>query len=217
MVFDCHSSQRTRVPSLEGNRRNPFHNVVSCSSHHSHHRFLRARRASTPLRLLSKGTMTSRCGVACTLIAAAVSTFAITAIISAATAEPDSSTGELGKDPNPVYQAHTGLCKSKNRAHSFAGHSHSTQIVTSTRRLRPRRLRTDCADYTIDEQSVCQTICDWNASCAAYEWGAGCYVSSVWGFQVVVPAPTRSARAPRATAPAPGRASGTVRKGAGVD
>ena len=72
--------------------------------------------------------MTSRCGVACILIAAAVSTFAMTAIISAATAESD-PTGELGTDPNHAYHAHTGLCKSKNRAHSFAGHSHSTRIV----------------------------------------------------------------------------------------
>ena len=73
--------------------------------------------------------MTSRCGVACILIAAAVSTFAMTAIISAVTAESDSPTGELGTDPNHVYHAHTGLCKSKSRAHSFAGHSHSTRIV----------------------------------------------------------------------------------------
>ena len=69
----------------------------------------------------------SRWGVACILIAAAASTFAVTTIISAVAAESsDSPTGELGTDP---YHAHTGLCKSKNRAHSFAGHSHSTQIV----------------------------------------------------------------------------------------
>ena len=73
---------------------------------------------------------------------------------------------------------------------------------------------------------MCQTICDWNASCAAYEWGAGCYVSSVWGFVAPALAPRR-ARDPRAPAPSPpmsmfmnmtaGRARGTVRKGAGVD
>ena len=79
--------------------------------------------------LLADLSMTSRCGVACILIAAAVSTFAMTAIISAVTAESDSPTGELGTDPNHVYHAHTGLCKSKNRAHSFAGHSHNTRIV----------------------------------------------------------------------------------------
>ena len=79
--------------------------------------------------LLADLSMTSRCGVACILIAAAVSTFAMTAIISAVTAESDSPTGELGTDPNHVYHAHTGLCKSKSRAHSFAGHSHSTRIV----------------------------------------------------------------------------------------
>ena len=38
---------------------------------------------------------------------------------------------------------------------------------------------------SIDEQSVCQTICDWNTSCAAYEWGAGCYLSSEWGFEAI--------------------------------
>ena len=72
--------------------------------------------------------MTSRWGVACILIAAAASTFAVTTIISVLVAaeSSDSPTGELGTDP---YHAHTGLCKSKNRAHSFAGHSHSTQIV----------------------------------------------------------------------------------------
>lgn len=137
--------------------------------------------------------MMSRWGVACILIAAAASTFAVTTIISAVAAESsDSPTGELGTDP---YHAHTGLCKSKNRAHSFA-------------------------DYTIEEQSVCQTICDWNASCAAYEWGAGCYVSSVWGFQAVTYAPSSRARDPRAPAPSPhmtmlmnmtaGRARGTM-------
>ena len=186
--------------------------------------------------LLADLSMTSRCGVACILIAAAVSTFAMTAIISAVTAESDSPTGELGTDPNHVYHAHTGLCKSKSRAHSFAGHSHSTRIVylpapaeLASAQLciisAYRRLRADCADYTIEEQSVCQTICDWNASCAAYEWGAGCYVSSVWGFVAPALAPRR-ARDPRAPAPSPpmtmfmnmtaGRARGTVRKGAGV-
>ena len=179
--------------------------------------------------------MTSRCGVACILIAAAVSTFAMTAIISAVTAESDSPTGELGTDP---YHAHTGLCKSKNRAHSFAGHSHSTRIVylRAPAELAFAELLHDLsacvvcartADYTIEEQSVCQTICDWNASCAAYEWGAGCYVSSVWGFQAVAYAPSSRARDPRAPAPSPhmtmlmnmtaGRARATVRKGAGVD
>ena len=53
--------------------------------------------------LLADLSMTSRCGVACILIAAAVSTFAMTAIISAVTAESDSPTGELGTDPNHVY------------------------------------------------------------------------------------------------------------------
>lgn len=173
--------------------------------------------------------MTSRRGVACILIAAAASTFAVTAIISAVAAESsDSPTGELGTDP---YHAHTGLCKSKNRAHSFAGHSHSTQIVYlhTPAELAFAELLHDLsacvvcartADYTIEEQSVCQTICDWNASCAAYEWGAGCYVSSVWGFQAVAYAPSSRARDPRAPAPSPhmtmlmnmtaGRARGTV-------
>ena len=41
------------------------------------------------------------------------------------------------------------------------------------------------ADHTIDDQSVCQTICDWNTSCAAYEWGDGCYLSSEWGFEAM--------------------------------
>ena len=179
--------------------------------------------------------MSSRCGVACILIVAAVSTFAMTAIISAAIAESDSPTGELGTDPNYVYHVHTGLCKSKNRAHSFAGHSHSTRIVylrapAELAQLHDLSLssflRADCAGYTIEEQSVCQTICDWNASCAAYEWGAGCYVSSVWGFVAPALAPRR-APDPREPVPSPpmtmfmnmtaGRARGTVRKGAGVD
>ena len=38
---------------------------------------------------------------------------------------------------------------------------------------------------SIDDRSVCQTICDWNTSCAAYEWGAGCYLSSEWGFEAI--------------------------------
>ena len=59
----------------------------------------------------------SCCRLLCMLIAASTIALATSAIISAATASPNSPTGELGTDA--VYHAHAGLCKSKHPAHSF--------------------------------------------------------------------------------------------------
>ena len=62
--------------------------------------------------------MTSICRLVCMLVAASAIALATSAIISAATAKPDSPTGGLGTEH--VYHAHAGLCESKNPAHSFA-------------------------------------------------------------------------------------------------
>ena len=61
--------------------------------------------------------MSSICRLLCMLIAASTIALATSAIISAATASPNSPTGELGTDA--VYHAHDGLCKSKHPVHSF--------------------------------------------------------------------------------------------------
>ena len=165
--------------------------------------------------------MSSICRLLCMLIAASTIALATSAIISAATASPNSPTGELGTDA--VYHAHDGLCKSKHPAHSFettaphprtrqgTRHTHQWQcqynpldsIWTAHFALKPHAASRlsfwRMASYqfmclygpaggprhTIDDRSVCQTICDWNTSCAAYEWGAGCYLSSEWGFEAI--------------------------------
>ena len=164
--------------------------------------------------------MSSICRLLCMLIAASTIALATSAIISAATASPNSPTGELGTDA--VYHAHEGLCKSKHPAHSFettAPHPRTRQgtrhtqwqcqynpldsIWTAHFALKPHAASRlsfwRMASYqfmclygpaggprhTIDDRSVCQTICDWNTSCAAYEWGAGCYLSSEWGFEAI--------------------------------
>jgi len=79
--------------------------------------------------------MPSVCRLVCMLVAASGCAISTSAIYSAATAKPNSRTGELGTDH--VYHAHAGLCKSKNPAHgSFAGgHSALTQTVLRTPRL----------------------------------------------------------------------------------
>ena len=66
--------------------------------------------------------MSSICRLLCMLIAASTIALATSAIISAATASPNSPTGELGTDA--VYHAHDGLCKSKHPAHSFETTAH---------------------------------------------------------------------------------------------
>ena len=130
--------------------------------------------------------MTSICRLVCMLVAASAIALATSAIISAATAKPDSPTGGLGTEH--VYHAHAGLCKSKNPAHSFAANRNFAGHFALKPRTPGLLASYQCmcsrpAGHTIDDQSECQTICDWNTSCAAYEWGAGCYLSSEWGFE----------------------------------
>ena len=132
--------------------------------------------------------MTSICRLVCMLVAASAIALATSAIISAATAKPDSPTGGLGTEH--VYHAHAGLCESKNPAHSFAANRNFAGHFALKPRTPGLLASYQCmcsrpAGHTIDEedQSVCQTLCDWNTSCAAYEWGAGCYLSSEWGFE----------------------------------
>ena len=162
--------------------------------------------------------MSSICRLLCMLIAASTIALATSAIISAATASPNSPTGELGTDA--VYHAHEGLCKSKHRLkqqHLTLGlgkvrATHTSGSVNTTlwtvfgqHTLHSNHMRppgsasgawqaiSSCANgpaggprrTSIDDRSVCQTICDWNTSCAAYEWGAGCYLSSEWGFEAI--------------------------------
>ena len=119
-------------------------------------------------------------------IASIAALTAVSIASTATTATPDLPAEEPHADP--LYFGFAGLLCKSDPGHLFAGHfssSNQTECMSGCTLCQAFRSHPRLAGLSTYFQSTCQTLCDRNTSCTAYEWGNGCYLSSGSGVQAM--------------------------------